>query len=144
MNLAQIALAQIDWSYAGAAILVWVVTTVLTWLISAKVTTAVLTKGLQSLTAQVQKMSESLERTEAKIEAETNDRLRCALASARTYATHGEVAHVVANGAAYSQQIGDELSNVHGRITELAKTTARVAGILEAREAARRDKEEPQ
>lgn len=131
-----------NWAYVVGAILVWLLTTAGTWLIAARITTAVLREqnknlkeSVSGVVADVRDLGQSVRELSEQMAATRTDRVSCELRSARNYATRAEIARLISDQTNQYGQIMsklDELSGtMHGRVTELAKNVSNLQGKIE-------------
>ena len=80
-------------------------------------------KGLANLDARAQKLDDFIEEV-------SRERMQCALAAAREYATHAEVVQAIVDSAEHASRIHQRLDDLHEKINPLM---AKVGGLLQCR-----------
>ena len=142
--LAQMQPAGSAWGYIAGALVVWLVTTVLTWLIATRITTAVLREQTGQLREGLDRVSDELEGLQggvrglqANFNTLQNERTQCELRAVQRYATREEFAHTLVQAAANHREamgkldqiaagVRESVGKVHGRVDDVAERVTRV------------------
>lgn len=99
-------------------------------LIVAGITLWVLKSQVRGLINRVGKAEDKLDGHDKQISKLHNQRTQCELRATHAYASRSELARIIADANASSQQLSDKLDDVHGRITKLSEGFNRFKGEM--------------
>ena len=132
------------WPYVSAAIVIWLVTTALTWLVSARVTGAVMREqarqlkgSMKDLLADVRALTSDVHGLRDGLHAAEEGRTQCELRAVKTFTTREELTRVLIQVTAGTENLAnrmddlgksfrDSVGKVHGRVDDLQD---RVGGL---------------
>lgn len=132
--LAAAAVTEISWPSVIGGVLTLGIVQLLTTVLTVRVAVAkieaqsnarfeIMFKTSDELKAAAGKSAEDVARIE-------RDRLRCVAEAGQTYASHGEVLHVLAAQSARDQHLADQMEGLHGRITDVATALSELKGEI--------------
>jgi len=118
---------------------------IVTWIISARVTTAVLKKQIEALAAEIQSIHVTVRLLSDRIQRAESERASCELRCVKTFALKGEFAQLYGEIAgnhretlgkieASAKDSRESVARVHRRVDELAESVTRVETLLEKKD----------
>lgn len=132
-----LAAAGFSWSVILIGLLVWMLTTSATWLIAARVTTAVLREQNKTIRESVNGLLSDVRQLSKTISDIKQERGKCELRAVKTFATREEFAQIIVETTANHREemskldtiatsFRDSVGKVHGRADALAERVTRL------------------
>lgn len=135
------ALAALDWGSIAGQVVGAISVSIISTIITLKVSSATQSAAIKNLTESVQKLADNCDEHAKDIQKIDSDRLQCELRCTRTYAQQAQIGTLISDQLALFNRLDDKIAaaqreqtrqigGIHDKINAVAKDVATLAGAV--------------